>query len=74
MQYFSANPGEQLSIDLPAQQCRAAGGDVYGFEIDAFRKQCLVEGLDRVALTLQYSDDIRAYEARRRQQAPWLFA
>ncbi|MGE4356857.1 MAG: 3-isopropylmalate dehydratase small subunit, partial [Halothiobacillus sp.] len=40
---------------------------------DAFRRHCLLEGLDDIGLTLQHADDIRAYEARRQQTAPWLF-
>ncbi|RMG32965.1 MAG: 3-isopropylmalate dehydratase small subunit, partial [Gammaproteobacteria bacterium] len=43
------------------------------FEIDPFRKQCLLEGLDDIGLTLQHVDDIKAYEQRRMREAPWLF-
>ncbi|MCZ6801749.1 MAG: 3-isopropylmalate dehydratase small subunit, partial [Nitrospirae bacterium] len=41
--------------------------------IDPFRKRCLLEGLDAIALTLQYEADITSYENRRKQEAPWLF-
>jgi len=41
--------------------------------VDAFRKHCLLHGLDDIGLTLEDADDIRAYEAKRREQAPWLF-
>ena len=68
-----ALPGYRLSIDLPQQQVVAPGGRVYGFDIDPFRKDCLLKGLDDIGLTLQYVDDIRTYEARRRKEAPWLF-
>ena len=44
------------------------------FDIDAFRKHCLLNGLDDIDLTLQHVDEIRAYEARRQQVAPWLFS
>ena len=44
------------------------------FEVDPFRKHCLLNGLDDIGLTLQHVDEIKAYEARRRQEAPWLFA
>ncbi len=44
------------------------------FEVDEFRKYCLLNGLDDIGLTLQYSDDVRAYEEKRKQQTPWLFA
>jgi 3-isopropylmalate/(R)-2-methylmalate dehydratase small subunit len=64
----------ELTVDLAAQQIRGAGGEPIGFDIDPFRKHCLLEGLDDIGLTLQHVDEIRAYEARRRQEAPWLFA
>jgi len=46
---------------------------VFKFEIDAFRKHCLLNGLDDIGLTLQHVDEIKAYEARHRAEAPWLF-
>lgn len=70
----SATAGYELSIDLPAQTVLTPSGQRFGFQIDAFRKDCLVRGLDEIGLTLQNADAIRAYEARRREQAPWLFA
>ncbi len=74
--FTGANKGDgfSLEIDLEAQEVRTGDGDVYRFEIDPFRKYCLLEGLDDIALTLQHADDIRAYEARRQAEAPWLFA
>lgn len=63
----------QVTIDLPAQQVRLPDGRSFGFEIDAFRKDCLVRGLDEIGLTLQSADAIRDYEAKRRVDAPWLF-
>jgi 3-isopropylmalate/(R)-2-methylmalate dehydratase small subunit len=63
----------RLTVDLEAQQIAGAGDAPIPFEVDAFRKHCLLEGLDDIGLTLQHVDEIRAYEARRRQQAPWLF-
>ncbi len=63
----------QLTIDLAAQQVIEPNGQTHGFEIDAFRKQCLLEGLDDIGLTLQAADQIKAYEAKRREEAPWLF-
>ena len=66
--------GYRLTIDLPEQTVRTPGGQSFRFDIDPFRKDCLVRGLDEIGLTLQQSDAIRAYEARRRQEAPWLFA
>lgn len=68
------NEGYQLSIDLEAQTITTPSGQKFSFEIDAFRKHCLLNGLDDIGLTLQHADDIKAYEAKRKQQAPWLFA
>jgi 3-isopropylmalate/(R)-2-methylmalate dehydratase small subunit len=69
----NAFPGFELIVDLPAQQVSTTGGSVvFPFEIDAFRKDCLVNGLDEIGLTLQKSDKIREYEARRLAEQPWL--
>ncbi len=73
---FSATnttPGYQLKVDLAAQQITTPGQGVIGFDIDPFRKDCLLRGLDDIGLTLQHADEIRAFEARHREQAPWLF-
>jgi 3-isopropylmalate/(R)-2-methylmalate dehydratase small subunit len=70
----AANPAAQISIDLPAQQVKLPDGRAFAFEIDAGRKRNMIEGLDEIGLTLKRADAIRAYEARRAQQAPWLFA
>ncbi|MFO1430559.1 MAG: 3-isopropylmalate dehydratase small subunit [Candidatus Competibacteraceae bacterium] len=69
-----ATPGYRLLIDLPAQTLTTPAGECISFGVDAFRKHCLVNGLDEIGLSLQYSEEIRAYEARRRREAPWLFA
>jgi 3-isopropylmalate/(R)-2-methylmalate dehydratase small subunit len=66
-------PGLELEIDLPGQTVTAADGRQYTFEIDSFRKHCLVEGLDDIALTLQHADKIRAYETAQMEKTPWLF-
>jgi 3-isopropylmalate/(R)-2-methylmalate dehydratase small subunit len=68
-----ATEGYQLTVDLPAQQVHTPTGETFAFEVDAFRKQCLVEGLDDIGLTLQCADAIRDYEQRCREQSPWLF-
>ena len=65
--------GYRLTVDLAAQTVTTPTGASYQFEIDAFRKHCLLNGLDDIGLTLQQVDAIRAYEARRREEAPWLF-
>lgn len=63
-----------MDVDLEAQQLAPAAGEVIHFDVDAFRKYCLLNGLDDIGLTLQHVDEIRAYETRRRQEEPWLFS
>ena len=69
----AATPGYRLTVDLAAQTITEPNGKVLRFDVDPFRKHCLLNGLDDIGLTLQYIDAIRAYEARRQQEAPWLF-
>ncbi|HSS66021.1 MAG TPA: 3-isopropylmalate dehydratase small subunit [Gammaproteobacteria bacterium] len=69
-----AAPGYELTVDLEKQRVTTPGGDVYSFEVDAFKKRCLMSGLDEIGLTLEHAEDIRAYEARRKREAPWLFS
>lgn len=72
-QEMYAEQGYQLTIDLPAQVVRTSTGASFAFEIDNFRKHCLLNGFDDIGLTLEHSDAIRAYEAKKRIEAPWLF-
>ena len=72
-QEVEASEGAELSIDLERQVVIRANGDELAFDIDAFRKHCLLNGLDDIGLTLQHADAIRDYEAKRRAEAPWLF-
>lgn len=67
-------PGYRLRVDLAAQTVTTPSGDAFRFEVDPFRKECLLNGWDDIGLTLRHADEIRAYENRRRQDAPWLFA
>jgi 3-isopropylmalate/(R)-2-methylmalate dehydratase small subunit len=60
---LAANPGAEVTIDLPRQEVRFPDGSVEPFEVDAFRKECLVQGLDEIDLTLRYEPAIAAYEA-----------
>ena len=62
-----------LLVNLEQQTISKPDGETIPFKVDAFRKHCLLNGLDDIGLTLQHADDIRAYEERRRQEAPWLF-
>ncbi len=68
-----AGSGIQISIDLEAQTVSVAGENIASFEIDAFRKHCMLNGLDDIALTLQHADEIKTFEEKRKQTAPWLF-
>ena len=69
-----ATPGYRLVVDLAAQTVTTPSGAAFGFEVDPFRKECLLNGWDDIGLTLRHADEIRAFEARRQQDAPWLFA
>jgi 3-isopropylmalate/(R)-2-methylmalate dehydratase small subunit len=69
-----ARPGATMRVDLPAQTVTGPDGRTYSFQIDAFRKKCLLEGLDEVGLTLQYDAQIAAFEQRYRQKFDWLFS
>lgn len=69
----SASHGLELSIDLAAQSVICQGETIATFEIDDFRKHCMLNGLDDIALTLQYADEITVFEEKRKQTAPWLF-
>lgn len=68
-----ANEGYELTIDLENQNIVKPNGDCIPFEVDSFRKHCLLNGLDDIGLTLQDAGDIKAYEDKRRQSSPWLF-
>ena len=70
---MDAQEGYQLSIDLPAQTVTTDSGHVFAFELDEFRKDCLLQGLDEIGLTMQHADEIKAYEAAREAQHPWVF-
>lgn len=65
--------GYRLQVDLQAQTITTPSGECVPFEVDEFRKYCLLNGFDDIGLTLQHADAIRDYERRRGQQAPWLF-
>src|SRR5258706_12959854 len=69
----AATSGYRLTVDLVAQTVMTPQGSAHRFDIDSFRKHCLLSGLDDIGLTLQYVDEIRAFEARRKGDAPWLF-
>ena len=66
------NSGMAFVVDLEAQTV-SVGDETFTFAVDEFRKHCMLNGLDDIALTLQHADEIRAYEKKRKQQAEWLF-
>ena len=68
-----ANEGYQLDIDLENQRVITPGGEILEFEVDAFRKHCLLNGLDDIGITLQDEDAIRAFERKHKDARPWLF-
>jgi len=68
-----ANEGYQLTVDLDAQEVRTPSGQAFKFEVDSFRKHCLLNGLDDIGLTLQAEDDIHAFEDQIKQTRPWIF-
>jgi 3-isopropylmalate/(R)-2-methylmalate dehydratase small subunit len=72
-QAVAANEGYRLTVDLEAQTITTPEGKSIAFDVEEFRKHCLLNGLDDIGLTLQHVDDIRAYETRRSAEAPWLF-
>jgi 3-isopropylmalate/(R)-2-methylmalate dehydratase small subunit len=69
----TTTPNYQLCIDLPRQTLFTPEGEAIPFAVDKFRKHCLINGLDEIGLTMQHAEAIRAYEVRRRREAPWLF-
>ncbi len=69
-----ASEGYRLVVDLDKQTVTTPGGEVLKFDVDSGRKHRLLNGLDDIGLTLLQADKIKAYEDRRKQEAPWLFA
>ncbi|MFT6552386.1 MAG: 3-isopropylmalate/(R)-2-methylmalate dehydratase small subunit [Zhongshania marina] len=68
-----AEEGYTLKVDLSAQSVITPAGESISFEVDSFRKHCLLNGLDDIGLTLQDADDIRQFEAKWQTKSPWLF-
>lgn len=69
----SATEGYRLTVNLENQTVTTPSGEVHTFDVDTFRKHCLLNGLDEIGLTLQYADKIKAFEEKRRTEQPWLF-
>lgn len=73
-QAVAKSEGYRVTVDLAAQTVTIPEGVRYQFDVDPFRKDCLLKGLDAIGLSLQHEAMITAYEARRKTEAPWLFA
>src|SRR5262245_27770776 len=69
-----AHEGYRVAVDLESQTVTAPGGEVIKFDIDPFRKHCIMNGLDDIGLTLEHADKIKAFEAKHKVAQPWLFA
>ena len=68
------SPGYRLTVDLAAQRIVRPDGHAIAFDVDPFRKECLLNGWDDIGLTLRHAEKIREFEARRRAEQPWLFS
>ena len=68
----AADPSNELTVDLPNQKVVRSNGESFSFEIDSFRKMCLLNGLDKIGLTLEKVDDIARFEGERSKKYPWL--
>ncbi len=66
--------GYKLAVDLQQQIVVTLDNTIYKFEVDSFRKHCLLNGLDEIGLTLQHAEKIRQFELKRKAEQPWLFA
>ncbi len=69
-----ATPGYRIAVDLDQQAVTTPAGETFHFDIDPFRKHCMLNGLDEIGLTLQHADEIRAFEAEHRERQPWIFS
>jgi 3-isopropylmalate/(R)-2-methylmalate dehydratase small subunit len=69
---LTERPGAEVTVDLPAQTVTLPDGRVEHFDVDPFRKECLLAGIDEIDLTLRYEREIAAYEQRQRDETPWL--
>ena len=67
----SRGANARITIDLPAQEIRGPDGGVIKFDVDPFRKRCLIEGLDDIGLTMEKADAISEFESKARSHRPW---
>jgi 3-isopropylmalate/(R)-2-methylmalate dehydratase small subunit len=69
---FSKSPNNSATVNLLKQEIQT-NEKIYKFEIDSFKKHCLIEGLDDIGLTLQKESEISAFENRNKNETPWLY-
>jgi 3-isopropylmalate/(R)-2-methylmalate dehydratase small subunit len=69
-----ATPGYRLAVDLEQQTVTTPSGESLSFDIDPFRKHCMLNGFDDISLTLEHAEEIKAFEEKHRREQPWLFA
>ena len=69
----AATEGYRLAVDLEQQTVTTPGGESFHFDIDPFRKHCILNGLDDIGLTLEHAGEIKAFEAKHKREQPWLF-
>ena len=69
-----ATEGYRLAVDLEQQTVTTPGGESFSFDIDPFRKHCIMNGLDDIGLTLAHAEEIKRFEQKHKQRQPWLFA
>jgi 3-isopropylmalate/(R)-2-methylmalate dehydratase small subunit len=71
---IQSHEGYRLAVDLEQQTVTTPAGESYSFDIDPFRKHCIMNGLDDIGLTLAHAEEIKAFEQKHKQRQPWLFA
>src|SRR5690242_17567747 len=69
-----ATEGYRVAVDLEQQTVTTPDGQSFTFDIDPFRKHCILNGLDDIGLTLEHADEIKAFEGKHRERQPWLFS
>ena len=70
----TASKGYRLAVDLEQQTVTTPSGESIHFDIDPFRKHCIMNGLDDIGLSLEHAEEIKAFEAKHKQSQPWLFS
>lgn len=72
-QFVKENEGKKITVDLPSQKVSLPDGRSYGFEVDPWRKECLLNGWDDIGLTLRNEPDITKFETKQKNEMPWLY-